>query len=166
MNTFGKVVIVIVVLAILGYGGYRIWHHYTWKNQAAVQQAQQQTMMKPKPSEMAKPSAMMEKNSVFQMVSDKKLGTIMKDPKGMTLYTFAKDTAGVSNCSGACMTLWPPYSAKSATGTFPTNISVIKRSDGTFQYAWKGMPLYYYSKDKDSGDAYGNGVAALWSVVK
>lgn len=158
MKAFWTVVIVIVVLAVLGYGGYRVWHHFTWKP-APAPAAMTQTTMKPKPT------AMMEQNSVYKSVSDPKLGKIMKDPKGMTLYTFSKDTTGVSNCSGQCATLWPAYSAPSEKGTFPANISVIKRSDGTFQYAWKGMPLYYYSKDKDTGDAYGKGVAGLWSVV-
>ena len=159
MKAFWTVGIVIVVLAVLGYGGYRVWHHYTWKP-APAPVAMTQTTMKPKPT------AMMEQNAVYKSVSDPKLGTIMKDPKGMTLYTFGKDTAGVSNCSGPCLTLWPAYTAPSDKGTFPTNISVIKRSDGTFQYAWKGMPLYYYSKDKDSGDGYGQGFGKLWWVVK
>jgi predicted lipoprotein with Yx(FWY)xxD motif len=106
-------------------------------------------------------------NGVYKMMNKEKLGMVMTDPKGMTLYTFANDTTGVSNCgAGKCLTNWPPYTAQSQTGTLPANISVIKRSDGTLQYAWKGMPLYYFTKDKDSGDAYGNGVGGVWSVVK
>ena len=92
---------------------------------------------------------------------------VLTDPKGMTLYTFANDKSGMSNCTaGKCLQNWPPYSASTQTGTFPENITVIKRPDGTLQYAWKGMPLYYFIKDKDSGDSYGNGVASVWSVVK
>ncbi len=104
--------------------------------------------------------------SVYKMMSKDKLGMVMTDPKGMTLYTFAKDTSGVSNCSGGCLHAWPAYVAPSQTGNFPANMSVIKRSDGTLQYAWKGMPLYYYSKDGDSGDAYGNGIGGVWTVIK
>jgi len=105
-------------------------------------------------------------NSVYKMMSKGKLGNVMTDPKGMTLYTFAQDTSGMSNCNGACLQAWPPYKATSQSGTFSANISVIKRSDGTLQYAWKGMPLYYYNKDGDSGDAYGNGIGGVWSVIK
>jgi len=166
MKAIWTVVIVIVVLGVLGYGGYRVYHHITYKP-AAAPVAMTQTTMKPKPTEaMAKPSSAMVENSVYKSASNPKLGTFMKDPKGMTLYINAKDTSGVSNCTGGCLAAWPVYKASSQTGTFPANITVIKRSDGTFQYAWKGMPLYYFTKDKDSGDAYGQGVAGVWSVVK
>lgn len=159
MKTFWTVVIVIIALAVVGYGGYRVYHHYTWKP-TPVPVAMTQTTMK------SKPTAMMEKSSVYKMMLAGQLGNILTDTKGMTLYTFAKDKAGVSNCSGTCLQLWPPYNASSQTGTEAANISVIKRSDGTFQYAWKGMPLYYYSKDVKAGDTLGNGFAGLWSVVK
>ena len=105
-------------------------------------------------------------NGVYKMMSKDKLGVVMTDLKGMTLYTFAKDTTGVSNCTGKCLTNWPAYVAPSKTGTFPANISVITRPDDTLQYAWEGMPLYYFVKDGDSGDTYGNGVGGVWSVIK
>ena len=105
-------------------------------------------------------------NGVYKIMSKDKLGMVMTDPKGMTLYTFAKDTTGVSNCTGKCLANWPAYTAPSQTGNLHMNISVITRPDGTLQYAWKGMPLYYFVKDGDSGDAYGNGVGGVWSVIK
>ena len=104
-------------------------------------------------------------NSVYKMTSKDKIGMVVSDSKGMTLYTYATDTSGVSNCTGACLKVWPAYVASSQSN-LPVNISVIKRNDGTLQYAWKGMPLYYYAKDGDSGDAYGNGVGGVWSVIK
>ncbi len=159
MKAIWTIVIVIVALVVLGYGGYRVYHHYTWKP-TSTPTAMTQTTMQPKPT------AKQVENSVYKSVNDPKLGMIMKDPKGMTLYTFTNDTSGKSNCTGACADNWPVYSAPSQTGTFPANISVIKRADGTFQYAWKGMPLYYFAKDKDSGDAYGQGVKGVWWVVK
>jgi predicted lipoprotein with Yx(FWY)xxD motif len=165
MKTFWTVIIVIVVIAVLGYGGYRIVHHITYKPPAAQPVAMTQKA-KPTSSAMAKPSSAMMENSVYKSTSNAKLGTIMVDPKGMTLYTFTKDKPGVSNCSGGCMAAWPAYKASSQTGTFPANISVIKHSDGTYQYAWKDMPLYYFASDKNPGDANGQGVAGAWNVVK
>jgi predicted lipoprotein with Yx(FWY)xxD motif len=158
MKAFWTVVIVIVALAIVGYGGYRVWHHYSWKPTPAPV-AMTQTTMKAKPTE-----AMMQA-AVFKTATSK-LGVIVTDPKGMTLYTFSKDTKGVSNCNGGCAKLWPPYSATSQSGTASATITVVKRSDGTLQYAWKGMPLYYYAKDTKSGDTSGNGFGGLWTVVK
>lgn len=105
-------------------------------------------------------------NDVYKFMSKGKLGRVMTDLKGMTLYTFAKDKVGTSNCTGACLQAWPAYAAPSQTNNLPANISILKRSDGSLQYAWKGMPLYFYAKDEDSGDTYGNGINGLWSVIK
>lgn len=105
-------------------------------------------------------------NGVYKIMVKGKLGMVMTDTRDMTLYTFANDTTGISKCTGSCLQLWPAYMAPSATGKFPANINVMKRSNGTLQYTWKGMPLYYYSKDSDTSDAYGNGIGGLWSVIK
>lgn len=147
------VVIAIIVYGIIYYVFIHKQNSYTTQANSA-QQAQQTAQTQPS------------ENSVYKMVSKGKLGTVMTDQKGMTLYTYAQDTSGVSNCNGKCLQIWPPYKAQSESGTSPANISVIKRSDGTLQYAWKGMPLYYYTKDGDSGDAYGNGIGGVWSVIK
>ncbi|HKC04679.1 MAG TPA: hypothetical protein VKC54_02305 [Patescibacteria group bacterium] len=84
---------------------------------------------------------------------------------GMTLYVFDKDTKGVSNCNGSCAGLWPPYTT-SSTPTLPTNVTLIKRADGSMQFAYKGMPLYYYAGDKNAGDTTGDGVQGTWHLVK
>ena len=94
-------------------------------------------------------------------------GKYLTDFQGMTLYTFDKDTKGVSNCSGPCLTAWPIYtSGATAEKILPLNISVITRSDGSKQFAWKGMPLYYYAQDQKAGDITGDGVGGIWHIVK
>lgn len=85
---------------------------------------------------------------------------------GMTLYTFDKDTKGVSNCNGSCAGVWPPYTTTNAPTKMPTNVTVITRADGTMQYAYKGMPLYYYTGDKNVGDMTGDGFNGIWHIVK
>jgi predicted lipoprotein with Yx(FWY)xxD motif len=164
MNKTWTIIIVIVVIAVVAFGGYKVWHHM--QAQQAMQQAAMHPAVVSNSAMKPKPSTMMAENSVYKAVSDPKLGTIMKDPKGMTLYLYAKDSSGVSNCTGACLKAWPAYVAPANATNLPANITVIKRSDGTSQYAWKGLPLYYFIKDKDSGDAYGNGVGGVWAVVK
>jgi predicted lipoprotein with Yx(FWY)xxD motif len=67
------------------------------------------------------------------------------------------DSNGVSNCSGSCLTNWPIYEA-TATTDLPANVTVITRSDGKKQYAYKGMPLYYFSGDTSAGQVTGDGV--------
>jgi predicted lipoprotein with Yx(FWY)xxD motif len=106
--------------------------------------------------------------SVTLMVANNAtLGKILTDGNGMTLYIFKKDTQGVSNCNGQCLVIWPPLSIVS--GVLPTAvtgvtgmISTITRSDGSIQVTYNGMPLYYYSGDKQPGDINGQGIAGNW----
>jgi predicted lipoprotein with Yx(FWY)xxD motif len=88
--------------------------------------------------------------------TDSKLGQYLADGNDKALYTYGADTNGVSNCTGSCLAAWPVYEATS-TSNLPANVTVISRSDGTKQYAYKGMPLYYYSSDT-AGKVTGDGV--------
>jgi predicted lipoprotein with Yx(FWY)xxD motif len=97
------------------------------------------------------------KNSIVQTKTDPTLGQFLADPSGKPLYTYNGDTANTSNCTGSCLTNWPPYVA-TATTSLPSGITTIKRSDtGAMQYAYNGMPLYYFSGDSN-GQVTGNGV--------
>jgi predicted lipoprotein with Yx(FWY)xxD motif len=92
-------------------------------------------------------------------------GTLMlTNARGMTLYTFLKDTAHVSNCNGGCAVQWPPVAA---TGAPPSDVwTVITRMDGSKQWAYRGMPLYGWSKDARPGDITGEGVAnGAWKIA-
>ena len=104
---------------------------------------------------------------VVMMKTDPKLGSLATDTKGMTLYTYSKDTANKSNCTGTCATTWPPYVVTGTVATtLPAHLSTTKRADGAVQYTWDGKPLYFYSGDKKAGDATGNGVGGVWFVAK
>ena len=84
---------------------------------------------------------------------------------GKTLYTFDKDSANRSNCNGACAAAWPPFAVANpafAGGDF----SVITRDDGTAQWAYKGMPLYFFSGDAKAGDANGDKQGGVWHAVR
>lgn len=81
-----------------------------------------------------------------------------------TLYTFANDTSGVSNCNGGCATTWPPILADSeqTAGKFST----LVREDGTLQWSFKGDPLYYYAGDASEGEINGEGLGNVWYVAR
>ena len=91
-------------------------------------------------------------------------GNVLGDAKGMTLYTFDKDTKNKSNCSGGCAVQWPPAKAK-ASAEIHGNFGKIKRADGSFQYTINGKPLYLWAGDSKPGDVSGNGVGGVWHVV-
>ena len=92
---------------------------------------------------------------------------VLAGASGMTLYTFDRDTAGSgqSACNGPCATLWPPLMAQ-ATDQASGAWSVVTREDGSKQWAYKGKPLYYYSKDGKAGDKTGDGFRDVWHAAK
>ncbi|NUT83392.1 MULTISPECIES: COG4315 family predicted lipoprotein [Pseudomonas] len=88
------------------------------------------------------------------------------DSKGMTLYTFAKDSAGKSMCNDKCAANWPPLMAEAGDKSMG-DWTVIKRDDGSMQWAYKGKPLYTFVKDTKAGDKTGDGVMdGAWKVAK
>jgi predicted lipoprotein with Yx(FWY)xxD motif len=95
--------------------------------------------------------------------------TVLTTSKGFTIYTFAADTTGKSNCNGSCANYWPPVKGPvtapaGVSGTFGT----ITRSDGTTQETWNGHPLYTYVGDTAPGQAKGNGLnlsGGIWHEV-
>ena len=93
------------------------------------------------------------------------LGVVLADSKGMTLYVFDKDTPGVSNCYDKCAANWPPLAAP-ADAMAMGEWTVVERKDGTRMWAYKGMPLYTFVKDKAPGDVAGDGFKGVWHVVK
>ncbi|MEH6632530.1 MAG: hypothetical protein V7776_17070 [Halopseudomonas aestusnigri] len=93
------------------------------------------------------------------------LGTILTDSTGMTLYTFDKDTNGKSACNGGCAKAWPPLLAKTTTHE-TSDYTKITRDDGNKQWAYKGMPLYGWVKDKKPGDVTGDKFKGVWHIVK
>jgi predicted lipoprotein with Yx(FWY)xxD motif len=86
---------------------------------------------------------------------------------GMTLYTFDKDVAGSgkSVCNGACAGLWPPLLA--AADAKPSgDYTIVTRDDGARQWAYKGKPLYLWTKDTKPGDRTGDGFNNAWRLAK
>jgi predicted lipoprotein with Yx(FWY)xxD motif len=89
----------------------------------------------------------------------------LTDTKGMTLYMFDRDAGGKSACNGPCATNWPPLMATGdakASGEW----TVINRDDGTKQWAYRGKPLYTWSKDSKPGDKTGDNVNNVWHTAK
>jgi predicted lipoprotein with Yx(FWY)xxD motif len=68
-------------------------------------------------------------------------------------------------CNGPCATNWPPLFAMDNDGS-AGDYSVITRDDGKKQWAFKGKPLYFWSKDQKAGDTTGDGFNNVWHVAK
>ncbi len=101
-----------------------------------------------------------------------RLGTIVTDADGFTLYRFDRDSAhpqSVSSCTGACATTWPPAVVTSNTitlsGVDKSAVGTLTRADGTRQLTIAGWPVYEYGKDTAQGDVNGQGVGGVWFAV-
>lgn len=92
---------------------------------------------------------------------------VLTNSAGMTLYTFDKDPAGSgkSVCMGPCAKNWPPLMA-TADDKPVGDWSVVTRDDGSKQWAYKGKPVYLWSKDQKPGDKTGDGFNKSWRVVR
>ncbi len=106
---------------------------------------------------------------VVNVSQDAKLGNILVDGKGMTLYYWKNDQMNVSTCAGKCLTNWPPLLATSAvtpgTGLNASDFGTTQTTDGRTMVTYKGAPLYYFIGDKAAGDTKGQGIGNVWYVV-
>ncbi len=110
--------------------------------------------------------------AMVAVAQNARLGQILVDGNGRTLYLFEADKSTTSTCYGACATYWPPLltggSPQAGTGANLSLLGTTKRNDGTTEVTYAGHPLYYVVTDHNPGDATGQGVnnfGALWDVV-
>ncbi|WP_347178175.1 SCO0930 family lipoprotein [Streptomyces sp. LX-29] len=101
---------------------------------------------------------------------DAKLGEIVTDSRGFTLYRFDKDTPKPpkSNCDGDCATAWPVVpadDASAAAGMDSSLLGSVVRSDGSKQLTLGGWPVYRFAKDTKAGDTKGHGVGGTWNAL-
>ncbi|GLZ29603.1 hypothetical protein Lesp02_17930 [Lentzea sp. NBRC 105346] len=101
-----------------------------------------------------------------------KMGRVVQDGDGRTLYRFEKDTPKPdtkSNCNDACATTWPPLLSETVPqieGVDPAIVKLITRADGKKQVAIGNWPVYTYSKDEKPGQWKGQGVGNTWFVIQ
>jgi predicted lipoprotein with Yx(FWY)xxD motif len=105
-------------------------------------------------------------------LSKTKLGMVLVNSKGRTLYMFAKDKSGKSSCSGSCANFWPPYlrqgKATAGSGVNASLLGATKRSNGSMQVTYNKHPLYSFALDKKAGQTNGEGNVAFgakWYAV-
>jgi predicted lipoprotein with Yx(FWY)xxD motif len=110
---------------------------------------------------------------VVSLGNVQKLGMVLVDSNGMTLYDFHKDKGTTSSCYGACEKGWPPLLTEGepqvGNGASASKLGTTERKDGTTQVTYAGHPLYTFVEDKKPGEANGNDVSAFgaqWYALK
>jgi predicted lipoprotein with Yx(FWY)xxD motif len=95
-----------------------------------------------------------------------KVGQVVVDAKGFTLYRFTAEAQGRPVCTGSCVDTWPPATVNSDAG-LPDHVATVKRADSAgLQLTYDGHPLYRYSGDQSTADANGDGIGGQWYAVK
>jgi predicted lipoprotein with Yx(FWY)xxD motif len=102
-------------------------------------------------------------------VADSKLGKILVNGDGATLYQRDSDTSSVVTCTGACATTWPPAIMPDkpvpGVGLDASKLTTIAGPNGT-QLLYNGHPLYRFANDRAAGDVNGQGFAGgTWWVL-
>ena len=110
--------------------------------------------------------------AVVGVAKTAKLGRIVVDAKGRTLYMWRADRGTTSVCYGQCVRFWPPLLTRgkpvAAAGIRPSLLGTTKRRDGRLQVTYGGHPLYLYAGDARPGQTNGqgsNGGGAKWWVL-
>ena len=101
-----------------------------------------------------------------------KLGLILVQSRGRTLYLFLKDRNGKSACAGSCAGSWPPLVTRgkptAGPGVNPSLLGTTRRSNGALQVTYNKHPLYTFVLDKQAGQTNGEGnfaFGARWYAV-
>jgi predicted lipoprotein with Yx(FWY)xxD motif len=163
MKKIGWIVIILVVLAI---AGYFVWM-FAFPAPAPIATNNPQFNNNSQSAATNANQPVVQAHGIkIAMVGGK---AILADDQSMSLYYFANDRLGVSNCPpGPCLTAWPVFLADTLSVESPLNpadFAVITRADNAKQTTYKGWPLYYFAKDKKAGDMKGEGVQKTWYVV-
>lgn len=114
--------------------------------------------------------------AAVEVSKDPKLGRIVVNGEGRTLYRFDKDTSKptTSACVAACAKTWLPLtiSGKEADkgkaavkGLNAKLVGKFRRPDGAWQVTLGGWPLYSYTKDTGPGDVNGEGISGIWHAA-
>jgi predicted lipoprotein with Yx(FWY)xxD motif len=80
-------------------------------------------------------------------VSTVETGRLLLTDKNFSVYAFDKDTATKSNCDAQCAQAWSPVLAP-ASAHAQGDWSIIERSPGVGQWAFRKSPLYTHIADR------------------
>jgi predicted lipoprotein with Yx(FWY)xxD motif len=105
-------------------------------------------------------------------VAKSKLGAMLVDSSGRSLYLFQADKGTSSTCYGSCAAAWPPLTThgapKAGSSLKQSLLGTTKRKDGSTEVTYHGHPLYYYAGDSSPGATTGQGLdqfGAEWYVL-
>ncbi len=108
-------------------------------------------------------------STVTLTIKDSKIGNVLANAKGQTIYWYAKDMkGGPSTCTGSCLSAWPLVTGTPVASMgvkFAGKLGSVQDANGVVQATYNGYPLYTYTGDMAPGDTSGNGAGGVWHVI-
>ncbi|MET9323389.1 SCO0930 family lipoprotein [Streptomyces sp. NPDC003038] len=110
------------------------------------------------------------KDAGLSVNQNARIGNILADAEGRTLYRFDKDSAWPMKfgCLESCLDTWKPAKAvdkDKVSGISSELVGSVKRPDGTEQMTIDCWPVYWFTGDTKPGDISGHGKQGLWFAV-
>jgi predicted lipoprotein with Yx(FWY)xxD motif len=97
-----------------------------------------------------------------------RLGPILADSRGRTLYLYTSDRHGRSVCYHACAAVWRPATVDGRPTAGPgltARIATVARRDHARQLVANGHPLYTMTGDTGPGQVNGQNFEGEWFVL-
>jgi predicted lipoprotein with Yx(FWY)xxD motif len=99
-----------------------------------------------------------------------RLGRVLVNANGRTLYLFLEDSRTKSSCYGGCARVWPPLlvsrKPRAGEGVNAAKLSTYPRRHSRLrQVAYNGHFLYTTDADERPGQTEGQGFFGTWFVV-
>jgi predicted lipoprotein with Yx(FWY)xxD motif len=89
---------------------------------------------------------------------------VFRTDDSLVIYSYDKDVPGKSNCDATCAKTWLPVAGPIGAKTIG-EWTTIERPGKTWQWTYRGKPVYTYARDP-VGKATGDGAeGGLWHVV-
>lgn len=105
----------------------------------------------------------------IKVTPNSRLGKILTDARGRTLYLFTPEKDGHIICVDTCAQQWLPLPARNGTETgaaiLSGKVGTVTRPEGTLQFTYNEFPLYTFTGDSAAGDTNGQGFLGKWFVV-
>jgi predicted lipoprotein with Yx(FWY)xxD motif len=102
-------------------------------------------------------------------VARTKLGRILVNAQGRTLYLYMKDRGTKSACSRRCAEVWPPATVSGAPtagpGVAAAKLTTTPGANNGRQLVYNGHPLYTLTADVRPGQITGEGFLGTWYVI-
>jgi predicted lipoprotein with Yx(FWY)xxD motif len=97
------------------------------------------------------------------------IGSYLTGDRGEPLYIFTSDAPDTSNCTGACIAIWPAVITQGnpqlGSGVDASKIGTIKLANGQMMLTYNHMPLYYFVGDATPTDINGQGIKGVWYLL-